>query len=89
VPTVAETVVPGFNSISWIGLLAPAATPKDIVEKISADLREVLAEPEVKNKLVDLGAVPRGNTPLQFTQLIGNDRKRYAQIITDRKITLD
>ncbi|MEQ1684411.1 MAG: tripartite tricarboxylate transporter substrate binding protein [Burkholderiaceae bacterium] len=89
VPTVAETVVPGFNSISWIGLLAPAATPKDIVEKISADVREVLAEAEVKNKLVDLGAVPRGNTPAQFAQLIANDRKRYAQIITDRKITLD
>ena len=89
VPTVAETVVPGFNSISWIGLLAPAATPKDIVEKISADLREVLAEPEVKTKLVDLGAVPRGNTPAQFAQLIASDRKRYAQIIADRKITLD
>jgi tripartite-type tricarboxylate transporter receptor subunit TctC len=89
VPTVAETVVPGFNSISWIGLLAPAATPKDIVEKISADLREVLAEPEVKSKLVDLGAVPRGNTPAQFAQLIANDRKRYAQIIAERKITLD
>lgn len=89
VPTLAETVVPGFNSISWIGLLAPTGTPKDIVEKISADLREVLAEPEVKNKLVDLGAVPRGNTPAQFTQLIGSDRKRYAQIISDRKITLD
>ena len=89
VPTVAETVVPGFNSISWIGLLAPAATPKDIVEKISTDLRDVLAEPEVKTKLIDLGAVPRGNTPAQFAQLIASDRKRYAQIIKDRKITLD
>ena len=51
VPTLAETVVPGFNSISWIGLLAPAATPKDVVEKISADVREVLAADDVKGKI--------------------------------------
>jgi tripartite-type tricarboxylate transporter receptor subunit TctC len=89
VPTLAETVVPGFNSISWIGLLAPAGTPAAIVERISVDAREVLAEAEVKNKLIELGAIPNSNTPAQFTQLIANDRKRYAQIIRDRKITLD
>ena len=89
VPTVAETVVLGFNSISWIGVLAPAGTPKEIVEKFSADLRGVLADPEIKNKLVELGAVPGGTTPAQFAQLIANDRKRYAQIISDRKITVD
>jgi tripartite-type tricarboxylate transporter receptor subunit TctC len=89
VPTLAETVIPGFNSISWIGLLAPAGTPKDIVEKIAADLREVLADAEVRSKLVDLGAVPRANTPAQFAQMIAADRKRYAAIILERKITLD
>jgi tripartite-type tricarboxylate transporter receptor subunit TctC len=89
VPTLAETVIPGFNSISWIGLLAPAGTPKDIVEKISADVREVLADPDVNNRLIGLGAVPRSTTPAQFAQLIANDRKRYAQIIHERKITVD
>jgi len=63
VPTLAETVVPGFNSISWIGLLAPAATPKDVVEKISADVREVLAADDVKAKLLELGAIPSGTAP--------------------------
>jgi tripartite-type tricarboxylate transporter receptor subunit TctC len=89
VPTLAEGTVPGFNSISWIGLLAPAGTPKEIVEKIAADVREVIAIEEVRNRLVDLGAVPRAMTPAQFTQLIETDRKRYAQIIHDRKITLE
>jgi tripartite-type tricarboxylate transporter receptor subunit TctC len=89
VPTLAEGTVPGFNSISWIGILAPAATPRDIVEKISADLREIVASDEVKNRLIELGGVPRANTPAQFAQMIDADRKRYAQIIRDRKITVD
>ena len=89
VPTLAEAAVPGFNSISWIGLLAPAGTPRDVVEKISADVREIVARDEVKDKLVQLGAVPAANTPAQFSTLIDNDRKRYAQIIKDRKITVN
>jgi tripartite-type tricarboxylate transporter receptor subunit TctC len=89
VPTLAEAALPGFNSISWIGLLAPAGTPRDIVEKISADVREVVASDEVKQKLIELGAVPAGNTPAQFTALIEADRKRYAQVILDKKITVD
>ena len=89
VPTLAEAAVPGFNSISWIGLLAPAGTPREVVEKISADVREIVARDDVKDKLVQLGAVPAANTPAQFSTLIDNDRKRYAQIIKDRKITVN
>ena len=89
VPTLAEAALPGFNSISWIGLLAPAGTPKDIVERISTDMREVLAADDVKLKLIELGAVPVGNTPAQFQALIDSDRKRYAQVIRDKKISVD
>ena len=89
VPALAEGAVPGFNSISWIGLLAPAGTPRDIVEKISADVRELIASDEVKTRLTDLGGVPRANTPAQFGQMIEADRKRYTQIIRERKITVD
>ena len=89
VPTLAEGAVPGFNSISWIGLLAPAATPKELIDKISADVREVLAAPDVRNKLLELGAIPVGNTPAQFQQLIDKDRARYARIIKDKGITAE
>ncbi len=89
VPALAEGTVPGFNSISWIGLLAPAATPREIVEKISADVREIIASDEVKGRLTELGGVPRANTPAQFAEMIEADRKRYAQIIRDRKISVD
>ena len=74
---------------SWYGLAAPAGTPREIVEKISADVRELLASDEVKNRLTELGGVPRGNTPAQFVQMIEADRKRYADIIRERKITVD
>ena len=89
VPTLSESVIPGFNSISWIGLLAPGATPRELVEKISADVREALAADDVKNRLTELGAIPKGTTPAQFGTLIDNDRKRYTRIIRERGITLD
>jgi tripartite-type tricarboxylate transporter receptor subunit TctC len=89
VPSLGEGTVPGFDSISWIGLLAPAGTPAEIVEKISADVRELIASDEVKGRLIELGGVPRANTPAQFAQMIEADRKRYAQIIRERKITVD
>jgi tripartite-type tricarboxylate transporter receptor subunit TctC len=89
VPTLGESVLPGFNSISWIGVLAPAGTPRDVVEKISSDVREVLASDDVKNRLTEMGSIPYGTTPAQFTQLIDGDRKRYTRIIRERGITVD
>lgn len=87
VPTLAEAALPGFNSISWIGVLAPGGTPREVIEKISTDVREVLARDDIRDKLIGLGAVPAGSTPTQFGSLIENDRKRYARIIRERGIT--
>lgn len=89
VPTLAESALPGFNSISWIGLLAPAGTPDALVEKISADVREAMASDELKRRFIEQGAVPAPNTPAQFRALIENDRKRYAQIIRDKGIAIE
>lgn len=89
VPTLSESVLPGFNAISWLGLLAPAGTPPAIVEKIAADVRSILAEEAVKARYVSLGGVPRATTPQEFAQLIAEDRQRYAQIIRDRKISTE
>jgi len=89
VPTLAESVAPGFNAISWIGLLAPAGTPPELVEKIAADLRAVLADESVKARFVGLGGVPRATSPQEFARLIDDDKRRYAQIIRSRKITIE
>ena len=89
VPTLAESVAPGFNAISWIGLLAPAGTPPEVVDRIAADLRAVLADESVKARFVGLGGVPRATSPQEFARLIDDDKRRYAQIIRSRKITIE
>ncbi|GAA0847068.1 Bug family tripartite tricarboxylate transporter substrate binding protein [Cupriavidus pauculus] len=89
VPTLAEAGIQNAESGSWVGLLAPAGTPKEIVDKIAADVHKVVAIPEVKKQLVDQGAIPVGSSPQQFAQTIANDRKRYARIIADNHLSAD
>jgi tripartite-type tricarboxylate transporter receptor subunit TctC len=89
VPTLHESGVSGAESGSWIGLLAPAGTPREIVDKISDGLRQALAAPEIQQQLLAQGAVAKGGTPADFAQLIAADRKRYARIIIDNKLTVD
>jgi tripartite-type tricarboxylate transporter receptor subunit TctC len=89
VPALAESLLPGFNSSSWIGLLAPAGTPQPIVDKVAADVREALRIPELRQQFIDQGAVPVGSTPAEFQALIDNDRARYAKIIREKNITVE
>lgn len=89
VPTLQESGVNGAESGSWIGLLAPAGTPREIVDKISQSVRQAVASPETQQQLLAQGAVAKGGTPADFSQLIAADRKRYARIIIDNKLTVD
>jgi len=89
VPTLQESGVTGAESGSWIGLLAPAGTPKAIVEKVSKSLQQAVAVPEIQQQLLAQGAIAKGGTPADFAQLIATDRKRYARIIIDNKLTAD
>jgi tripartite-type tricarboxylate transporter receptor subunit TctC len=88
-PTVAESGLPGFDTGSWIGMLAPAGTPPAIVDKISADVREVLAQPDTSQKLISQGATPMGTTPAAFKARIESDRQRYGRVIQERGIRID
>jgi tripartite-type tricarboxylate transporter receptor subunit TctC len=89
VPTVAESGLPGYESGSWLALLAPAGTPKEIVDKIAADMKAVLADEATRQALIQQGAIPRSSTPAQLQTLIDNDRKRYERIIRDKNISID
>jgi len=89
VPTLQESGITGAESGSWIGLLAPAGTPKEIVEKISQSLQQAVALPDIQQQLLAQGAIAKGGTPADFAQLIATDRKRYARIILDNKLTAD
>jgi tripartite-type tricarboxylate transporter receptor subunit TctC len=83
VPTIAENGYPGFESGSWIGMLAPTGTPAAIIEKVAVDLQEILGRPDVKQTLISQGATPLSLMPLEFKTRIDSDRQRYLRIIQD------
>ena len=87
VPTVAEAGLPGFENTGWFGFMAPAGTPKAIIDKIHADTVKVLADQEVKDRLTQLGMAPVGNSPADFTKEIAVEYERWGKVVTARKIT--
>jgi tripartite-type tricarboxylate transporter receptor subunit TctC len=89
VPTVAESGYAGFDVNSWVGLLAPSATPEPIIEKLNAELNKILTNPEFVARLRDQGLTPIGNTPSEFSQVIAAERIKWGKLVTDRKLSLE
>ncbi|HEX2828628.1 MAG TPA: tripartite tricarboxylate transporter substrate binding protein [Burkholderiales bacterium] len=83
VPTVMESGVPNFDVSSWFGVFLPAGTPKAIVTKMNAEVRKIVAAPDVKKRLIDLGADPETNTPEQFAAYVRSERTRWAKVVQD------
>jgi tripartite-type tricarboxylate transporter receptor subunit TctC len=86
-PTVAESGLPGYVAVGWFGLLAPAATPRATVAKISADANRVLADREVREKMLGLGADPSGDTPEEFARFIREDQAKWGKLMKEAGIT--
>lgn len=80
VPTVAETF-PGYSAITWNGLMAPAGTPKPIIDKMAAEIARACKDPKFVEKLAALGVDPLGNTPEQFSALITADLKTWGEAV--------
>ena len=87
-PTMAESGFPGFEAVPWFGLLAPAGTPKDIVDKLHGETVKALAIPEVRKKFDELGLEPVGNTPAEFAAIIRKETPEWAKVIKDAGIKL-
>lgn len=83
VPTIAESGLPGYEMSGWIGLLAPAQTPRDVVAKLNAEVREFLESTETRQRLSTLGWDPVGSTPQVFAEVIAREFPIYAKIIKD------
>jgi tripartite-type tricarboxylate transporter receptor subunit TctC len=88
VPTIADSL-PGFNGNTWLGLVAPAGTPKDIVAKLSAETHKALNAPDVKEKLLAQGVEPVGSTPEQFTAHLESEMARYAAVVKSSGAKVD
>ena len=80
IPTVAEAGLPGFESVQWYGLLAPANTPRDIVNRLHGEMVKVLQQPEIRQRFAGDGADPVGNTPDQFAAYIKSELAKWAQV---------
>ncbi len=83
VPTLADTVLPGFNSSSWIGLLAPAGTPRPVIARLHAESVKVIGTPEARKKLNDLGFVVVGSTPEEFARQIQVQTGKWAKVVKE------
>jgi tripartite-type tricarboxylate transporter receptor subunit TctC len=80
IPAVSE-VLPGFVSLSWNGMVAPAGTPPEIVNKLSAEITEIVKHPDVAGRLKDLSVEGVGSTPAEMAQFMKQERERWATVI--------
>ncbi len=88
VPTVAESGLPGYEVGAWHGVLAPAATPRAIVERLNAELAAVMSLPDVRKRLDTIGAVPMSSTPQEFEQYIRRELAKFATLVREAGIPL-
>ncbi|MBY4896452.1 tripartite tricarboxylate transporter substrate binding protein [Cupriavidus sp. AU9028] len=89
VKTVAEQGFPGFDAVAWGGLMAPAGTPKEVVAKLSAELKAALADPVVQEKMLGAGTVAAYQTPEQMAARMRADDKKWGKVIQDNGIKSD
>ncbi len=89
IPTVAESGLPGFEVSVWFAVLAPAATPREIVERLNRTLAKALQASDTRERLASQGAEPIGNTPEEFTAQMKRDLVKWAKVVRDANIKLD
>ena len=81
VPTFEEAGVPGYEAIGWFGVVAPAATPRPIIDRLNAEIRAALAAPEIRARALAAGTEPLTNTPAEFAGMIREETKKWAEVI--------
>ncbi len=86
VPTVVEAGVPGFEVTVWFGVLAPAGTPRDIIQRLNVESAKIINSPEVADKFLKQGVEPKTGTPEQFGDLVKSEVVRWAKVIRDAGI---
>ena len=81
VPTIAEAGVPGYEATIWLGVMAPKATPPAIVDKLNAEIRKIVSQPEMRDDWAKQGAVPMTMSPPEFAKYIEQDIVKWERIV--------
>jgi tripartite-type tricarboxylate transporter receptor subunit TctC len=89
VPTLDEAGLKGFETIAWFGLLAPAGTPKDIIDKTRAEIVRIVAMPDIRERIVALGGEPVANRPEEFAAIIHNDVVKWKKVAAAAQVKVD
>jgi tripartite-type tricarboxylate transporter receptor subunit TctC len=89
IPTVAESGFPDFEASSWFGLLGPAELPREIAWKLQAEIVRALKNPEIRGRLVQLGADPVGSTPEEFSAYMRAETAKWAKVVKASGATAD
>lgn len=88
-PTVAESGYPGFDVNSWVGLLAPAGTPRHVVDRLQQEIGKILKEPEFAKRLTEQGLTAIGSTPEQFGNALKTEQDKWARLVRERGLSLE
>jgi tripartite-type tricarboxylate transporter receptor subunit TctC len=86
VPTLGESGYPGLEALQWVGMLAPSKTPKEVIAKLNATVRDILAMPEVKARFEAQGITPGATTPEEFQALISSEIKQWKEVAATSRI---
>jgi tripartite-type tricarboxylate transporter receptor subunit TctC len=89
IPTVADSGVPGYDVSAWFGLLAPANTPKPVINQLHKTVAEILAQPNAVQRLLELGAEPGGNTPEEFARQITDEVAKWKKVVTTNGLKVE
>jgi tripartite-type tricarboxylate transporter receptor subunit TctC len=89
VPSIAESGYPGFEGVGWSGIVLPAATPRAIVERVSADIQKQLNDPQLRERIVDRGGIPDPRTPQGYADFIRAEIEKWAQVAKAANVRLD
>jgi tripartite-type tricarboxylate transporter receptor subunit TctC len=89
VPTVAEAGYPGFDGNGWASIVAPVGTPPDLVERISADIRQALGDPQVRADFIARGGLPAPSTPKELAEFLRAETQKWTKLAKDANIRLE
>ena len=89
VPTLAESGMPGFETVAWFGLFAPTGTPKAVVDKMQAEVARIVREPDIRERIAALGGEPVGNKPEEFAAIVSGDVAKWKKVVKDANVHVD
>ena len=88
-PTISESGLKGYDASSWQGISAPAGVPREIIQKMSADVAKIVKRPDIRDKILGLGGVPVGNSPEEFGAFFKGDIDKWARVIQNANIKVE